>query len=282
MTDNKKYKGEKKDEWFVLTALISRRLAYPLAVFFCKLGISANAVTIMGGLSWVLSAPAMILAGWLLGRGISSAAYWFLGTSLLLVNLGYILDVADGSVARMTGSSSSAGYFLDYVFHLVFHPMYFCSIGIFLYLISGWVGYLVIGVLSICSGWGVSFSAKEHVLCEHVAKNSIDLSNFSDDDRYRFFVDSAVTRQTVTEKRDFRKLCTALIKELLLFPGQYTTFSIVIIVDLILSRFTSADFILLKIMFMGLAVITTLRVPFRIRREYMTLAAYDEFRKRGT
>jgi hypothetical protein len=236
----------------------------------------------MGGLFWVLSAPAMILAGWLFGQGNSSAAYWLLGTSLVLVNLGYILDVADGSVARMTGSSSSAGYFLDYVFHLVFHPMYFCSIGIFLYLISGWVGYLVIGVLSICSGWGVSFSAKEHVLCEHVAKNSIDLSNFSDDDRYRFFVDSAVTRQTVTEKRDFRKLCTALIKELLLFPGQYTTFSIVIIVDLILSRFTSADFILLKIMFMGLAVITTLRVPFRIRREYMTLVDYDEFRKRGT
>lgn len=278
MTHNVLYKGEKKDENFILTALVSRRLAYPLALLFCKLGVSADAITVMGGLLWVLSAAAMVLSGWMLGVGHAAGGYWLLGFSLFAVNFGVILDVADGSVARMTNSSSSSGYFLDYVFHLVFHPMYFCSIGMFLYLISGWVGYLIIGVLSICSGWGVSFSSKEHVLCDHIANNRVDLAKFTDDERYQIFVDSPKTKQSVEQKRGFIKLGAALATEILLFPGQYTTFSIVILVDLLLMHYCNVNFILLKIMFLFLAVVTTLRVPFRIRREYHTLRCYDKIK----
>lgn len=272
---NNSPKGEKKDEFFVVTALVSRRLAYPLALLFCRLGWSANCVTIMGGLSWVLSAVAMVLSGWMLGTGCTTGGYWLLGASLALVNLGYILDVADGSVARMTNTSSSGGYFLDYVFHLVFHPMYFCSIGIFLYLIGGEVIYLIVGVLSICSGWGASFSAKEHVLCEHIAKDSVDLSKFSSDERYQIFLDSPGTRQCVEQKRGVKKICLALAKEMLLFPGQYTTFSIVILLDLIMMHYCDLRFVLLQIMFSAIAVVTIVRVPFRIRREYQTLQRYD-------
>ncbi len=278
MTADKKYLGEKKDECFILTAVVSRRLAYPLALLFCKLGVSANTITVMGGLFWVLSAAAMVLSGWMLGFGQATGGYWLLGFSLFAVNFGVILDVADGSVARMTNSSSSSGYFLDYVFHLVFHPMYFCSIGMFLYLVSGWVGYLVVGVLSICSGWGVSFSSKEHVLCDHIATKKVDLAKFTDDERYRIFVDSPKTKQSVDQKRGFIKFCLNLATELLLFPGQYTTFSFVILADLLLWHYCSLNFILLKIIFMFLAVVTILRVPFRIRREYKTLQSYDKIK----
>lgn len=271
-------KGEKKDEFFVVTALISRRLAYPLARLFCHIGWSANCVTILGGVSWVLSAIAMVISGWMLGMEHMLTGYGLLGVSLVLVNLGYILDVADGSVARMTNTSTSSGYFLDYVFHLIFHPMYFCSIGIFLYLVGGEVIYLVIGVLSICSGWGASFSAKDHVLCEHIAKGKVDLSKFSSDERYQIFVDSASTRQTVENKLGIIKLCIALIKEMLLFPGQYTTFSIVILADLFLIKFFDLHFVLLKTMFLAIAFITIVRVPFRVRREYQTLVKYDSIK----
>jgi phosphatidylglycerophosphate synthase len=225
-----------------------------------------------------VSAALMVLSGWQLAVGNIPAGYWLLGSSLFLVNLGYILDVADGSVARMTGASSSSGYFLDYVFHLIFHPMYLCSIGMFLYLVSGWIGYLVVGVLSICSGWGASFSAKEHVLCEHVAKNSVDMSKFTDDDRYYVFVDSVKTRKSVEQKRGFLKLCINLAIELLLFPGQYTTFSIVILADTVLRHHCGWNFILLKFLYLLLAVITLCRVPFRVAREYRTLVKYDSIR----
>ena len=278
MTSKTTSKGEKKDEFFVITALVSRRLAYPLAVMFCRLGWSANCVTIIGGVCWVISAVAMVLAGWLLGLDHAVAGYWMLGTSLVLVNLGYILDVADGSVARMTNTSSSGGYFLDYVFHLIFHPMFFCSIGIFLFLINGWVIYLIIGLLSICSGWGASFSAKEHVLCDHIANGHVDLSKFRDKDRYEIFVDSPTTRQTVEHKRGIKSVCVALAKEMLLFPGQYTTFSIVIIFDLILMKFCDVSYIALQIMFCAIAVVTIIRVPFRIKREYGTLQRYDDIK----
>ncbi len=278
MTVKKSNIGEKKDEFFVITALVSRRLAYPFALLFCRLGVSANAVTIMGGLFWVFSAAAMVLAGWLLATGASVAGYWMLGLSLFSVNFGVILDVADGSVARLTGTSSSGGYFLDFVFHLIFHPMYLCSIGIFLYLVCGWVGYLVIGVLAICSGWGVSFGAKEHVLCEHIAKDSVDLSKFSKDEIYRIYVDSPSTRESTDKKRGFRKLCIVMAKELLLFPGQYTTFSAAILLDILLQHFYNTHYILLKSLFLFIAVFTTLRVPFRIWREYQTLKKYDEIR----
>ena len=272
---NNSSKGEKVDEFFLITALISRRLAYPLAALFCKLGLSANCVTIMSGISWIISAVAVVLSGWMLGLGNISNGYWLLGISLFMVNLGYILDVADGSVARMTNTSSSSGYFLDYVFHLIFHPMYFCSIGIFLYLADGGIVYLVIGLISICSGWGASFSAKEHVLCEHIAKNSVDFTNFSSDERYQIFMDSPITRRNVKQKSGIKNMCINLTKEMLLFPGQYTTFSIVILLDLLVMHFYDLHFVLLKIMFSTIAIITIARVPFRIRREYQTLQRYD-------
>ena len=272
--------GAKEDEFFLLTKLISRKLAYPFALLFCRLGISANAVTIAGGSLWVLSAAAMVLAGWLLGGSYTNAGYWMLGFSLLAVNLGVILDVADGSVARMSNTSSTAGYFLDFVFHLIFHPMYFCAIGIFLYLTCGQVVWLVLGVLSICSGWGVSFGSKEHVLCEDIAKNRVDLSKFSSAERYRIYVDSPATRQTVEQKRGLKKSAVILATELLLFPGQYTTFSFVVLADVALGHFFDIHYILLRVLFALMAVVTLSRVPFRIQREYKTLLEYDKIRKR--
>ena len=282
MASNKTYRGEKKDENFLLTALISRRLAYPFALLFCKLGIPANAVTIAGGLFWVASSAAMALAGRLLADGYTVAGFWLLGFSLFAVNFGVILDVADGSVARMTNTSSSAGYFLDYIFHLIFHPMYFCSIGIFIYLTAGHNPlYLVLGVLSICSGWGGHFSAKEHVLCDHIAKGAVDLSKFSDEERYLIYVDSPATRQTVEHKSGLKRLVKNLIMELLLFPGQYTTFSAVILLDLILMHYAGTPpFVLLRILFTVLTVVTLLRVPFRVHREFNTMKKYDEIRSR--
>ena len=72
-------------------------------------------------------------------------------------------------------------------------------------------------------------------------------------------------------------LCDS-IKELLLFPGQYTTFSVVILADIVLMRFFDLQFVLLQILFCAIAIITLVRGPFRIRREYQTLQNYDKIR----
>ncbi len=270
-------KGEKKDEFFVITQLFSRTLAYPIALICKQIGLTANAVTILGGLLWVLSVPTIIVAGYLWDGGETGIATNLIIAAVALWNLGYILDVVDGSLARMTGTSSSSGYFLDFCFHLIFHPMFLCSIGGFLFLLTDQIFYLILAVLSTFTGWGVSFGAKEHVLCEHIAKGETDPSQIPQDKRYRIYIDSARTRQPTQEKRGIKRV-TALFNEVFCFPGQYTLVSLVVIADLLLSLSSGPDFVLLQIAFVMLTTVPLIRVPFRLRREFKTLELYDEMR----
>ena len=109
--------SRKPDEPALVTALFSRRLAEPFARLAVRLGISADAVTVAGGLCWMASLPLAPLAGWMGSPGLWAAC-------ATLWCLGYWLDVVDGSVARLTGTSSRAGFFLDCVFHLLFKLNY--------------------------------------------------------------------------------------------------------------------------------------------------------------
>lgn len=112
-----------------MTALFSRRLAAPVARLCVRLGISANAVTVAGGACWLVSLalPPLQLAG-AAAEGWSPRPWLWLAAAALWC-LGYFLDVVDGSVARLTGTGSDAGFFLDYVFHVLFKPAFLFSVG---------------------------------------------------------------------------------------------------------------------------------------------------------
>jgi len=195
-----------------------------------------------------------------------------------LWNLGYVLDVVDGSLARMTGTMSSGGSFLDFCFHLLFHPMFLCSVGVFLFLVTDQLLYLPLAVLATFTGWGLSFSAKEHVLCEHIAKGDTEPSRLAQDERYRIYIDSVRMREPATTKRG-RRYLTALVNEVFCFPGQYSLVSLVVILDLLLAAWgLSSRFPLLRIAFVVLTVVPMMRVPFRLRREFKTLSRYDALR----
>lgn len=73
----------------------------PIAAFFLKLGISANTVTLLGLAGHVLAAF-FVASGWIAAGGI---------TVLLLAPF----DFLDGTLARLSGSSSKFGGFLDSV-----------------------------------------------------------------------------------------------------------------------------------------------------------------------
>ena len=206
------------------------------------------------------------------------AARILLLLTIVLWNLGYILDVVDGSVARLSDTQSSSGAFLDFSFHLIFHPMFLCSIGTFLFLVADSLPYLVLAILATFTGWGVSFSAKEHVLCEHIARGQADPSALSPEDRYRIYIDSIKTKQPVSRKAG-RRLLLALASEIFCFPGQYTLVSLVVIADLMLAASCGIDFPFLRIAFVTLTVVPMIRVPFRLRREFRTLELYDHVRR---
>lgn len=82
-----------------LARVWSARLLQPIARFFQGLGITPNAVTVLGFL--MTAAVAVPLA----------LGYVQLAGILLIVTLGF--DAVDGTLARMTGATTRFGAFLD-------------------------------------------------------------------------------------------------------------------------------------------------------------------------
>ena len=267
--------SKKPDEFFLITHFVSRRLAYPLALVFHKAGFSANAVTILGGLCWLLSVPAIILAGWWMEGGNDRWGWAALLGAAVLWNAGYILDVVDGSLARLTASTSPSGFYLDFVFHLLFNTMYLASIGVFLYLATGRLAHLLLAVLSPCCNWGLSFSAKEHVLCEEIATRRYIPGRLRPAEEYLIFIDSQKTKRGVGEKRGPLAFARHLAEEIVCFPGQFTLMGAVVLADWLLRHVWTRPLILLQTAYVLITALMLLRVPFRIRREFGTLRRYE-------
>lgn len=268
-------KSKKPDEFFLITHYVSRRMAYPLALLCRRAGLSANAITVMGGLSWVASVATILLAGWLMRSGATGWGWAALLLTAALWNAGYILDVVDGSLARMTESTSRAGYYLDFSFHLVFNSMFLSSVGIFLYMITSAPLYAILAALSPCCNWGLSFSAKEHVLCEDIALNKYSPDDMTGEERYAIYIDSPKTKAVVAEKTGALSTLRHITSELFCFPGQFTLFSLVLAADLLLRPWQQDRLILLKTFFVLVTLVLLFRVPFRLRREFDTMRRYD-------
>jgi phosphatidylglycerophosphate synthase len=79
-----------------------RDLAVPIATAFGRLGLTPNALTIIGFGIAVLAAIACALGSWLVGA--------------VLVLFGGVFDLFDGALARATGTASRLGAFLDSTF----------------------------------------------------------------------------------------------------------------------------------------------------------------------
>ena len=79
-----------------------RGLAEPIGLAFARVGLSPNALTVIG---FVIACVAAVAAG---------AQLWLLAGFLVI--FGGIFDMFDGMVARATGKVSKAGAFLDSVF----------------------------------------------------------------------------------------------------------------------------------------------------------------------
>ena len=79
-----------------------RHLGEPVALFFGRLGLTPNALTILGFLITVA------------GAALAASGLWLVAG--IVVFLGGAFDLFDGALARATGRASRAGAFLDSVF----------------------------------------------------------------------------------------------------------------------------------------------------------------------
>lgn len=257
------------------TALVGRRIAYPFALLANRLGFSANAVTVAAGLCWMCSLPLAVLAGAVIGSGqqVFGLVLWFLCG--FLWNAGYVLDMADGSLARMTGTASRRGFYLDYVFHLLFKPAFLASLGTGLFLVhGGGIGWLLLAILAIPANWSASASAVEHVLCEEMGNGRLGANTADGDSWRRLWLGVTEMHESGREKAAMpvRFIKTAAA-EVFSYYGQFSFFSFTVLLDVVLACCGVAWMPVTSVSFVGVAGVLVLRVPFRVVREYRRIAA---------
>ena len=113
-------------------------LARRLAERLCPTSITPNSLTLCAGI-FMLSAAAMIAIG--IGGGIGRAAI------ALSLALALVLDTADGRLARLQGTSSAFGQWLDQVLDELSDMALHAAIAWAAFSRDGWPLWLVLGIM---------------------------------------------------------------------------------------------------------------------------------------
>jgi len=116
-----------------LYRFISKYISY----IFVHIGITPNQITITHSL--------LELFGLLI---LASGNYNYYYYAIVLLVLGGILDNVDGEVARFTKNFSTAGYYLDYIFHRIIHPLFYLSLSIGIYQNINSITIIYFGVIA--------------------------------------------------------------------------------------------------------------------------------------
>jgi len=134
-----------KPRWRTDGNWLARHWARPMAVYgtWVALGLhlSANAITFLAAVSWLIEA---ICIG-------SGQPIWFV-IGVLFGFLGFWFDHVDGQVARMTGSESVSGIFLDFWMHTAHGLARAFALGFGLYKCTGNDLFILCG-MSTAFGW---------------------------------------------------------------------------------------------------------------------------------
>lgn len=276
----------KTDECALITSLFARRLVLPLVKISVRLGLSANLVTIFGGLSWFASLFTIVVAAHLFAIKSYIFSILVLFFTAFLWVWGYVLDVVDGSLSRYYKTSSLRGFYLDYVFHLLFKPGFVVSIGAALSLLNKSSLWIYFAILALAANWTCAESASEHVLCEEIGKGRLEPHLLSKKIRKSVFLGTTDIKSSAkNKKKGFFKTLYTLLKEILNYYGQSVFFAFLAIIDcvmMIVHYMSSShdpyvwNWRILTWGYLVLFSLLILRIPFRIYREYKRIALLDK------
>ncbi len=116
---------------FPFNYLIVRPLSFPLAAWFLRSGMNAMQVTFLGLWVLLLGLFLVILPAF---PGVSVTVDVVLSiVGALFINIWFILDDVDGSMARFAGTSSSRGALADSVTGQLYHVLTPIAVGLFLW-----------------------------------------------------------------------------------------------------------------------------------------------------
>ena len=175
--------GDKKqqDKYYILF-FVYRHLCFPFAALSLRLGISANTITFIGFVLFIISYGTLV-------SGIYNAI--FLGSCWYF--LAFILDFADGTVARFHNKPNYFGKLIDGLVDYFQHSIYlFIGIGLYFgenpYLLG--INWVVLGAsttglvhLILYFRMRVAYFTKEIELIEGISVKSKPIENQTDNNQ---------------------------------------------------------------------------------------------------
>lgn len=157
-------------DMFLCSYLISQRISPYLSSIYIKKNIEPNKITIH-----------MILSG-IIGAILFSIPNTFVKIiGSIFIQLWFVLDCSDGEVARYTKTFSKFGKELDYMAHLINHPLFGLSIFISLYQLNRYnvFNLMLLVVLSNLIDYGIRNITTLNVMDEFKLENK-DENNTDD------------------------------------------------------------------------------------------------------
>ena len=113
-----------------------RRISIYVSYFLCRLGITANQVTVFMGLCSIIG-----------GLCYFPRNIYVNIAGILLIQLDSFLDLVDGEVARLRNESSVVGVYLDFAAHQTGIPLFALGFGMHLYFLDRSVFTLLMTLL---------------------------------------------------------------------------------------------------------------------------------------
>jgi phosphatidylglycerophosphate synthase len=225
---------KRPEQEFFINRLYGAHLSPYFTVVCLRLGLSPDQVTLVGGTIGALGVALLFLP----------IGAWSV-VAVVALQIGYILDFSDGQVARLTGRTSLAGAYLDWLTHFYIPVGAALATAASIAWSAGWYPYLVLGMLAALELGAFAFSCREHVLIAlgrrdpALAATAAYHAALADDARPTDVLDAPagpaaeLTAAGISGRRH-APTWRSIVGELLIYPGAVHLLSVAVLVDLLL------------------------------------------------
>ena len=271
---------KRPEQEFFLNRLYGAHLSPFLTVICLRLGLTPDQVTIVGGAFGAAGIALLLLP----------VGAWSV-VAVIALQVGYVLDFSDGQVARVTGRTSMAGAYLDWLTH------FYVPVGAALALAAsvawetGAYILLVVGILAAMELAAFAFSCREHVLIAMARQDPATAATaafhaaLADDARPADVLAApegpALALQTVgISGRKHRPTWRSIIGELLIYPGAVHLLTVAVIAD-VLVQGASIDVMagwppFRAVLLIAWAGLLFVHAPMAIRRGHGVIVAVEQ------
>jgi phosphatidylglycerophosphate synthase len=267
---------KRPEQEFALNRLYGAHVSPWFTIVCLRLGLSPDQVTLLGALTGAIGVALLLppLGPWSIA-------------GVVLLQIGYILDFSDGQVARITGRTSNAGAYLDWLTHFYVPVAAVLAMSAGFAWSSGLFVYLVLGLLAALELASFAFSCKEHIL---VSMGRLDARLWGSGAFHAALADDARPSDALEAPaaaavggvaaghggiagRAHAPTMRSLVGEFLIYPGAVHVMTVAVIVDTL--AFPTAPVGLRSVALVAWAGLLAVHLPLTVRRNHAVIRAVE-------